>query len=695
MLALRRFDQQIRAFVLLRARADSSRDGSKPQGPSSQGHATARGPSHFHHRSKMNDCYSGAIDEIGDEGNMAAPAKRIDGIDFWRGLALLMIFIDHVPENVFQHVTQKNFGFSDAAELFVFLAGVSVALAYGTRFFEGETVGAVRAVLRRAFTLYWVQILISLLIIAIFVGAADLWHEDDLLEDADAVVSNPLQTTAGILALLHQLENANILPLYIALLLMTPLLLVLARRDDRLMLAASAGIYLAARVFSLNLSTWPVEGTWFFNPIAWQLIFAIGIFAGRRIKRGGITYDARLFAACLAIVAIAAVVRTDAFGYASGLWQNVHDVLDCGKTDLGFARLVHFLALAYIVYHSGLTGLMRRTRAFAPLCLIGRYGLPVFATGTVLSAMGEVVETRAEAFSHQLAFGTTIVVGGILMHYFVARGLAAWRDKSRARQSMMNRARTLQTAAPLSLQKSAIVLWSGTSPPISPIYPSRESHPRAAEMQSGQNWCVTIVTDHSICRPSGGVFAQPHKDDVWRIAFSRDGRRRQRSTQDAVNMKSANGMVRPCSCPASDKLARGAKTRSTPWLQTAQSAIAVIGIDIGKNSFHVVGLDESWRNRAASEVVAWPGGSTLCQYAAVPDRHGGLRRCASSQSQAQGAWARCAADAGEVRATLFQGTEERLPRRGGDRRGGAAADDEVRGDQDRRSARPAGAASGA
>src|SRR5213080_2183541 len=281
---------------------------------------------------------------------MAAPAKRIDGIDFWRGFALLTIFIDHVPENIFQHVTQKNFGFSDAAELFVFLSGVSVALAYCTRFFEGETVGAVRAVLRRAFTLYWVQILISLLI--------------------------------------------------------TPLLLALARRDDRLMLAAAAGIYLAARAFSLNLSTWPVEGTWFFNPIAWQLIFAIGIFAGRRLKRGGIAYDARLFAACLAVVAIAVVVRTDAFGYASGLWQDVHDMLDCGKTDLGFARLVHFLALAYIVYHSGLTGLMRRTRAFLPLCLIGRYSLPVFATGTVLSAMGEViVETRSEAFSHEVALG--------------------------------------------------------------------------------------------------------------------------------------------------------------------------------------------------------------------------------------------------------------------------------------------------
>src|SRR5256886_13131437 len=93
--------------------------------------------------------------------------------------------------------------------------------------------------------------------------------------------------------------------------------------------------------------------TLFRSPIAWQLIFAIGIFAGRRLKRGGIAYDARLFAACLAVVAVAAVVRTDVFGYASGLWQDVRDVLDCGKTDLGFARLVPFLPLASLVYHSG------------------------------------------------------------------------------------------------------------------------------------------------------------------------------------------------------------------------------------------------------------------------------------------------------------------------------------------------------
>src|SRR6266478_1967581 len=291
---------------------------------------------------------------------MAAPAKRIDGIDFWRGFALLTIFIDHLPDNIFQQVTQKNFGFSDAAELFVFLSGVSVALAYGTRFFDGQTGAAVRAVLRRALTLYWVQILISLLIIAIFAAAAAAFDEDDFLDDADRdeVVSNPVHGIVAILALAHQLDNVNILPLYIALLLITPLLLVLARRDDRLMLLASAAIYLAARVFSLNLPTWPLEGSWFFNPIAWQLLFAIGLFAGRRLKRDGIGYDARLYAVSLAVV--------------------------------------------------------------------------VLAAGSVLTAIGEViVETRSDAFSHQIALGVAIVAGGALLHYLVARGFAAWTEGQR------------------------------------------------------------------------------------------------------------------------------------------------------------------------------------------------------------------------------------------------------------------------
>ena len=358
------------------------------------------------------------------------PGKRVDAIDFWRGFALLTIFIDHVPENAFQCVTIRNFGLSDAAELFVFLSGVSVALAYGTRFFNGETWAAVRAVFRRAFTLYWVQVLTSLLIIGLLAAAAGWWDNDDLVDDPDRdlVVSSPVQGISAILMMVHQLVNVNILPMYIVLLLLTPALLLLARRSDWLMLAGSAALYAVARVFDLNVPTWPLEGVWYFNPLAWQFLFAIGVFLGRRVKTGGIGYDRRAFAFCLAIVVGAAFAVTDGFHLVPGLWSRAFEVLDHGKTDLGIARLLHFLALAYVISHSGITQLLRPTPIFAPLALMGRYSLPVFATGCVLTAVGEVlVETRPENYAYPLTLGAFIVAGGILIHYLVARLLAARR----------------------------------------------------------------------------------------------------------------------------------------------------------------------------------------------------------------------------------------------------------------------------
>jgi hypothetical protein len=357
--------------------------------------------------------------------------NRIDGIDFWRGVALLTIFIDHAPDNALQKITHGNFGFSDAAELFVFLSGASVALAYGSRFFGGKTAAAIRAVFRRAFTLYCVQVLISLLTIGIFVTAALWWDDDELIEndDTDLVVSSPWRGVSAILALVHQLDNANILPLYIVLLLVTPVFLLLARRSDWLMLFVSALIYLAARLLELNLPSWPLDDGWYFNPLAWQFIFAIGLFVGRRLWSGGVPYDRRLFVLCLALLAASFVVVTDGLGLAPGLATDVRGVLDDAKTNLGPLRLVHYLALAYVISHSGLTQLLRRTVLYWPLAMIGRHSLPVFATGCVLVAVGEVmVDTRPEDFNHPLTLGAAIVGVGVLIHYAVARMLAARRS---------------------------------------------------------------------------------------------------------------------------------------------------------------------------------------------------------------------------------------------------------------------------
>jgi hypothetical protein len=147
---------------------------------------------------------------------------RIDAIDFWRGFALLTIFADHMPYSVLAHVTHRNFGLSDAAEAFVFLSGISAALAYGPRFLDGRIVLGLHAVGRRLLTLYGVQILLSFLALGIVVLVA-LLVDEDVIDDEDRfVLSNPGRGVLAILGLAHQIDYSNILPLYIVLLSATP-----------------------------------------------------------------------------------------------------------------------------------------------------------------------------------------------------------------------------------------------------------------------------------------------------------------------------------------------------------------------------------------------------------------------------------------------------------------------------------------
>src|SRR5439155_6551407 len=273
---------------------------------------------------------------------------RIDAIDFWRGFALLTIFADHMPYSAIEHVTHRNFGLSDAAEAFVFLSGMSAALAYGPRFHDGRIAAGLRAVGRRLLTLYGVQILLSLLALGI-VAMVALVVDDNVMEDEDRLVlSNPARGFLAILGLAHQIDYSNILPLYIALLFATPGLIMLARLDGRLMLTASATVYLLSRACSLNIPTWPAEGGWFFNPFAWQLLFTIGLFVGLRLKatepfNNAAPFNGRLFAMCVAVLLLSAFVVTNVFGLVPGCGIGAKATLVEDKRICGLAGWVHFL----------------------------------------------------------------------------------------------------------------------------------------------------------------------------------------------------------------------------------------------------------------------------------------------------------------------------------------------------------------
>ena len=114
-------------------------------------------------------------------------------------------------------------------------------------------------------------------------------------------------------------------------------------------------------------------------------------------------------------------------------------------------------------------------------------------------------------------------------------------------------------------------------------------------------------------------------------------------------------MVRPCSSPTSKRSWEGGtEDKEHAMSEKLNSEIAVIGIDIGKNSFHLIGQD-----RRGSIVLRqkWSRGQVEARLANLRPCFIGmeaLRRGASSQSQASGAWRRRQADAGEIRAPVFQ-----------------------------------------
>jgi hypothetical protein len=339
---------------------------------------------------------------------------RLDAIDFWRGCVLCMIFVDHMPGNIFENATPRNYGFSDAAEAFVFLSGVSIALAYGGHFSMGERLRTFRGLVRRALKLYGVHIGLSLIAMAIFFAGAAWARRPDLLEvhGRALFVDNPGLATLGLVSLGHQLGYFNILPLYMILILCVPALLWLAQIDRRLMLGCSALVYGLVRFYGWNLPSWPAPGVWFFDPFAWQFLFAIGIAIGLSLRDGFPPLSRSLLAFAALIVAASALVVIHGFGDAQNAWQPLRNALDLDKAQLGVGRLIHFLALAYLVYGFGLTERLRGLSLYRPLELLGRHSLWVFAWVSLFSAVWQAVidGTRHAPWFDILFAGCSLIV---------------------------------------------------------------------------------------------------------------------------------------------------------------------------------------------------------------------------------------------------------------------------------------------
>ncbi len=136
----------------------------------------------------------------------------------------------------------------------------------------------------------------------------------------DLAVTAPIEMLLGVFSLGHQFGYFNILPMYIMMLAIAPLLLLLARAGRWPMLAASFALYVMATC-GCNLPNWPENGSWFFDPFAWQFLVAIGIAIGVGLHATVIPRSITL------IVPAAVIVAASAFCVSDGLtfWPGLED----------------------------------------------------------------------------------------------------------------------------------------------------------------------------------------------------------------------------------------------------------------------------------------------------------------------------------------------------------------------------------
>lgn len=348
------------------------------------------------------------------------PAGRDTRIDVFRALALLTIFINHVPGTIYENATHKNFGFSDSAEAFVLISGIAVGLAYGGKFIAGTRLLMTLKALRRAGVLYITQIMTALATIAIFVLGSQLLNNPALLAqiNIETIIDDPARALLGLVTLGHQLGYNNILSMYAVVMLLLPVMLWLSTLSLGLMIAVSGTLWLLAGVYQVAPVNYPTAGVWFLNPFSWQFLFAIGIAGMLHVRRGGrIPVTVPLVAAAAGYLLLSFLwVRVPLWGIDTSL--GLPAVLTgFDKTYLSLPRLLHVVALSYLIIAIPGLSQLARLKESHPLASLGRNSLPVFVAGTLLSMAAQTIKiSRPDS----LLLDTLLIGTGIALQFALA-----------------------------------------------------------------------------------------------------------------------------------------------------------------------------------------------------------------------------------------------------------------------------------
>jgi hypothetical protein len=365
------------------------------------------------------------------------PASSRDlRLDFFRGLALILIFVDHIPENILSYFTIQAVQFFDAAEVFIFISGYTAALVYGQTLVSQGALYATARILGRAWQLYVAHIFLLVMFIA-EVSYTVTTFNNPMYNDEMRVgdfLNEPHVAIVKALLLEFQPTFLDILPLYILLLVIFPVVLLGLRLRPLIVLVPSFLLYLLVQATNLSVPAYPEGHVWYFNPLAWQFVFIAGAalgFPGRHDRRWS-RWARRVLP--LAVFFVAAGFAIKLSWTIHGIWDPFPGLLlkelwPVNKNNLSLIRVIPFFAAVAIVavIVPANTAFLRSLVA-KPLVLCGQQSLEIFCLGILLSALGHFVLSEYDsAISIQLL----VNLAGILVMCLTARMLDWYKTMGR------------------------------------------------------------------------------------------------------------------------------------------------------------------------------------------------------------------------------------------------------------------------
>ncbi len=357
--------------------------------------------------------------EMREPPEQKAKRHRDARLDFFRGIGMLIILIAHIPNDGWALWIPARFGFSDATEMFVFQSGMASAIAFGLTFDRSGALALVARVAQRIWQIFWAHICVFIAVVAIMVVAGTRYDGATYIGSLNLVpfMKDPGTLLVGLLTLTYVPNYFDILPMYIVILALMPLMIFAAKANRYMPLFLMSIMWLSTQFGLTRLPAEPwSDRSWFFNPFGWQFLFFTGFF----LMRGALPspgFDRRLMALAIAVVILTVPVA----------WVRFHDVHPffqmaaariaplADKTNFGILRFVHFMALCYIAVHlAGEKGSRLRGPVVRVLTVVGQQSLAVFVTGMVIAQpIGIALDyagrtATAEVFGNLFGFAALI-----------------------------------------------------------------------------------------------------------------------------------------------------------------------------------------------------------------------------------------------------------------------------------------------